>query len=326
MGRRIYWSAMRGRFAPSPTGAMHLGNARTALLAWLAVRRAGGAVVLRMEDLDRPRIVPGAEERLLDELRWLGLDWEEGPDRGGPHAPYRQSERVARYDAAIERLLASGHAFQCACSRADVARAASAPHEEPGEEGPRYPGTCLAVEPQQVEERARALGRRPVVRFRASGARFPFTDGLHGPCDPSGPEGVDDFVLRRADGTAAYQLAVVVDDAAMQISHVVRGDDLLRSTPRQLALYSALGLPAPAFTHVPLVLSPAGERLAKRTRPSSVGDLRAAGLPADQIVGALAASVGLVPEGTRARPTDLVAEFDPARVTREPGEIRALKP
>src|SRR4051794_19248129 len=123
---------MRGRFAPSPTGAMHLGNVRTALLAWLAARRAGGAVVLRLEDLDRPRIVPGAAERLLDELQWLGLDWDEGPDRGGPHAPYRQSERTPRYDQAIDRLLSDGHAFLCACSRADVARAASAPHEDNG--------------------------------------------------------------------------------------------------------------------------------------------------------------------------------------------------
>jgi glutamyl-tRNA synthetase len=315
---------MRGRFAPSPTGAMHLGNARTALLAWLAARRAGGAVVLRMEDLDRARIVAGAEARLVEELRWLGLDWDEGPDRGGPHAPYRQSERTTLYDQAILRLLASGDAFPCACSRADVARAASAPHEDNGDEGPRYPGTCLALDPAEVERRARSLGRRPVVRLRGRGARIPFTDGLHGPCDPFGAPGVDDFVLRRADGTAAYQLAVVVDDAAMEISDVVRGDDLLRSTPRQLALYAALDAPAPAFTHVPLVLSPAGERLAKRTRPLSVGDLRQRGVTSEAIVGALAASAGLVPGGTHARPVDLVAAFDLARVTRAPATIEDL--
>src|SRR6185436_16082131 len=191
---------MRGRFAPSPTGAMHLGNARTALLAWLAARHAGGAVVLRLEDLDRPRIVAGAEARLVEELGWLGLDWDEGPDRGGPHSPYRQSERGALYDQAIDRLLAAGHAFLCACSRADVARAASAPHEdgENGDEGPRYPGTCVGLAAAEVERRARALGRRPVVRFRARGQRVVFVDGLHGPCDPFGASGVDDFVLRRA--------------------------------------------------------------------------------------------------------------------------------
>jgi glutamyl-tRNA synthetase len=315
---------MRGRFAPSPTGAMHLGNARTALLAWLAARRAGGAVVLRIEDLDRSRIVPGAEQRLADELRWLGLDWDEGPDRGGPHAPYRQSERTARYDRAVDRLLETGRAFLCACSRADVARAASAPHEDNGDEGPRYPGTCIVLPPASVEARARDIGRRPVVRFRGAGERVSFVDGLHGPCDPFGPAGVDDFVLRRADGTAAYQLAVVVDDAAMEITDVVRGDDLLRSTPRQLALYGALGLPAPAFAHVPLVLSPGGERLAKRTRPLSVGDLRQRGMAPEEIVGALAASAGLVAAGVRATPADLIAEFTFERLRREPTEIGSL--
>jgi glutamyl-tRNA synthetase len=317
---------MRGRFAPSPTGAMHLGNARTALLAWLDVRRAAtsGSVVLRMEDLDRPRIVAGAEQRLVDELHWLGLDWDEGPDRGGPHAPYRQSERTALYDQAIDRLLATGQAFLCACSRADVARAASAPHEDNGDEGPRYPGTCLGPPPAEVERRAHALGRRAAVRFRARAARISFVDGLHGDCDPFGASGVDDFVLRRADGTAAYQLAVVVDDAAMGISDVVRGDDLLRSTPRQIALYGALGLAAPRFTHVPLVLAPGGERLAKRTRPLSVGELRARGVAAEEIVGALAASAGLVEEGAKVRPADLIAGFDFARVSREPREIEAL--
>ena len=317
---------MRGRFAPSPTGAMHLGNARTALLAWLAARRASasGSVVLRMEDLDRPRIVAGAEQRLIDELLWLGLDWDEGPDRGGPHAPYRQSERTALYDQAIDRLLAAGHAFLCACSRADVARAASAPHEDNGDEGPRYPGTCLVLPPAEIERRAHALGRRPAVRFRARAARIPFVDGLHGPCDPFGASGVDDFVLRRADGTAAYQLAVVVDDAAMEITDVVRGDDLLRSTPRQIALYAALGLAAPRFTHVPLVLAAGGQRLAKRTRPLSIGDLRNLGVSPEKIVGALAASAGLVAEGTRVRPAELIAQFDFARLSRDPKEVEAL--
>jgi glutamyl-tRNA synthetase len=315
---------MRGRFAPSPTGAMHLGNARTALLAWLAVRRAGGAMVLRMEDLDRPRVVAGAEARLTDELGWLGLDWDEGPDRGGPHAPYRQSERPRLYEDAIDRLLATGDAFLCACSRADVARAASAPHEDNGDEGPRYPGTCWDLDRALVETRARAQGRAPVVRLRARAACLAFTDGVHGEVDPFGAAGVDDFVLRRADGTAAYQLAVVVDDGAMQITDVVRGDDLLRSTPRQLALYRALGLTPPRFAHVPLVLSPGGERLAKRSRPVSVGDLRAAGISAETIVGALAASAGLVTAGTKVSVAELVEAFDLAKIVRGPVEIAGI--
>jgi glutamyl-tRNA synthetase len=308
---------MRGRFAPSPTGAMHLGNARTALLAWLAARRASGAVVLRIEDLDRARVVAGAEERLLAELRWLGLDWDEGPDRGGPHGPYRQSERTPGYDRAVADLLASGRAFLCACSRADVARAASAPHESAGAPEPfdslPYPGTCKTLAPGEAERRAAALGRRPVVRFRADTGRFPFVDLLRGEVDCGA---IDDFVLRRSDGTAAYQLAVVVDDAAMNISDVVRGDDLLRSTPRQLALYAALGLPPPRFGHVPLVLAPGGDRLAKRTRPPSIGDLRAAGVPPERVIGTLAASAGLCPPGTNLRPADLVAAFDLGKIAR----------
>jgi glutamyl-tRNA synthetase len=291
---------MRGRYAPSPTGAMHLGNARTALLAWLDARAAGGAFVMRVEDLDRARIVAGAEERLLADLRWLGLDWDEGPDvagGGGPFAPYRQSERTHLYDGAVARLLAAGAAFPCACTRADVARAATAPHAADDDE-PRYPGTCRGLAASEVEARAAAHGRTPSIRF-ASGA-----------ADPA----VDDFVLRRADGVAAYQLAVVVDDIAMRITRVVRGDDLLRSTPRQLALYRALGAPPPAFVHVPLVLSPGGERLAKRTRPPSVASLRERGVAAEAIVGALAASAGLAPAGSMVMPADLVATFDWARV------------
>jgi glutamyl-tRNA synthetase len=308
---------VRGRFAPSPTGHLHLGNARTALLAWLDARAAGGAFVMRIEDLDRARVQPDAEARQLDELAWLGLDWDEGPDRGGPFAPYRQSERAERYDAAIARLLATRRAFLCACSRADVARAASAPHDE-GE--PHYPGTCRDVDPTEVIARAAAQGRAPAVRFAGRGERIDFRDEIHGAVVAE-PSGVDDFVLRRADGTAAYQLAVVVDDAAMQVTRVVRGDDLLSSTPRQIALYRALELTPPAFAHVPLVVTPGGERLAKRTRPASLASLRARGVAPEIVVGALAASAGL---GAAGRPTTaaaLVRGFSLAAIPREPAVV-----
>jgi glutamyl-tRNA synthetase len=303
---------------------MHLGNARTALLAWLAARQAGGAVVLRIEDLDRARVPPGAEAQLLDDLSFLGLDWDEGPDRGGPLGPYRQSERAAAYDRAVDDLLARGRAFLCSCSRADVARAASAPH---GEDGPRYPGTCRDRPPADVLAAARAAGRAPTVRFRggpaAAGDSHGFRDGVHGPVDPLGPDGLDDFVIRRADGVAAYQLAVVVDDAAMAITQVVRGDDLLASTPRQLALFRALGGTPPAYAHVPLLLAPGGERLAKRTRPPAIGDLRARGVGADVVVGALAASAGLAHAGVRLRPGDLLDTFSLDRLRRTAAEIDA---
>ena len=328
----------RGRYAPSPTGHLHLGNARTALLAWLSQRlraraTAGRAVtevsggvsgapsafVMRIEDLDQARVVPGAEPALLDDLAWLGLDWDEGPgalpseggsavggDDAGPFGPYRQSARAARYDAAIASLLVAGRAFPCACSRAEIARAASAPHGA-DDEGPRYPGTCRDLPPAQVEARARGQARAPAIRFRGESERLGFRDVVHGDVEPLGPGGVDDFVLRRADGVAAYQLAVVVDDAAMVITEVVRGDDLLASTPRQLALYRALGATPPRFAHVPLLLAPGGERLAKRTRPRSLATLRAGGADPRELCGRLAASAGLVGPDTIASPNELLA-------------------
>lgn len=304
----------RGRYAPSPTGDLHLGNARTALLAWLAARATGGTFVLRVEDLDRARVVPGAEARQLADLRWLGLDWDEGPDCGGPFGPYRQSERLALYEDALERLRKAGRAFPCVCSRADVARAASAPHTD--EEGPRYPGTCRA-------RTAAAAGQRTSWRFRAEPEDLVFDDEVQGPHEVSPPASVDDFVLRRADGIFAYQLAVVVDDRAMRIGEVVRAADLLSSTPRQLALSRALssdGQPdePPAFAHVPLVLGPQGERLAKRARPVTLRDLTDARLDPRTVVGVLAASAGLLDTPQPVRPVDLIAEFSWSRVRREP--------
>ena len=301
---------------------MHLGNARTALLAWLACRHDGGTMVLRLEDLDHDRTVPGADDQLLIDLRWLGLDWDEGPDVGGRHGPYRQSERIAAYDAVIDHLLAQDAAFLCACSRADVNRAASAPHGG-AEDGARYPGTCRTLGWAEVKAKAAALGRTPSVRFRGEGQPWPssFVDGIRGSIDPLGGAGIDDFVIRRADGVAAYQLAVMLDDAAMRITDVVRGDDLLASTPRQLALYTVLGKPAPRFSHVPLVLAPGGQRLAKRTRPPSVADLRRRGVAPAVLVGALAASAGLAPPGVALAARDLVADFDRSRIIRTPVEL-----
>jgi len=311
--------AERGRYAPSPTGRLHLGNARTALLAWLDARSRGGAFVMRVEDLDRARVPAGAEQGVLDALAWLGLDWDEGPDRGGPFGPYRQSERAAHYDAAIDRLLAAGRAFPCACSRADVARATQAPHDA-DEDGPRYPGTCRGLPTDEVRARAAAQGRAPAIRFAGDGERIDFVDEVLGVV-PAEAAGVDDFVLRRADGTAAYQLAVVVDDAAMAVTRVVRGDDLLRSTPRQLALYRALGLPPPVFAHVPLVLGPSGERLAKRTRPAAVADLRARGVPPAAVIGALAASTGLRAPGAILDVRELIPGFSLATIARRPAVV-----
>jgi glutamyl-tRNA synthetase len=294
---------------------------RSALLGWLQARAAGGAFVMRVEDLDRPRVVAGAEREIFDDLRWLGLDWDEGPDVGGPHAPYRQSERSARFAAAVERLLAEGRAFPCFCSRADVQRAAdeeravNAPHGA-SDDGPRYPGTCRDLGAAQIAERART--RAPSVRLRVGPEEVAWRDGVHGPQQARPADTVGDFVLRRADGVAAYQLAVVVDDAAMAVSDVLRGDDLLPSTARQLLLYRALGLPAPRFAHVPLMVGADGVRLSKRHGAIGVGQLRARGVSAARLLAFLAASAGLCAPDERPTARELIARFSLDRLPRVP--------
>lgn len=311
---------MRGRFAPSPTGPLHLGNARTALLSWLAARATGSSYIMRVEDLDGPRVRPGVEGRILEELRWLGLDWDEGPDVGGPCGPYRQSERMARFAEALRRLEAAGAVYPCFCSRAEIAAAAQAPHG-PGDEGPRYPGTCRGLGPEEV--RLRAARRPPAWRFRVPPGEVSFDDGVHGPQRRDVAAETGDFVVARADGLPAYQLAVVVDDAAMEVGQVVRGDDLLPSTGRQLLLYRALGRPPPRFAHVPLVNGEDGARLAKRHGALSLGELRERGADPRAVVGLLAALSGLAAPGDRLAPRDLVEGFSLARIPRAPARLAA---
>jgi glutamyl-tRNA synthetase len=305
-------SSLRSRFAPSPTGALHLGNARTALLAWLQARAAGGAFVMRVEDLDFGRVRPGFMERQLDELRWLGLDWDEGPDVGGPFAPYVQSARQDRYESALRALAERGLLFECTCSRRDIAQAASAPHA--GDEGPRYAGTCRERRVPASAPSITAHGRGDfALRMRVEPEEIRFADGVMG-MQRFDPAAEGDFVVRRKDGVAAYQLAVVVDDAAMRITHVLRGADLLSSTARQILLYRVLDLPAPGFAHVPLMLGPDGERLAKRHGAVSLGELREAGVAPERVTGWLAATCGLAQPGEAIAPAALVPRFDPARI------------
>ena len=291
----------RGRFAPSPTGDLHLGSVATALVAWLVARAAGGRFVLRVEDLDAPRVVAGMAARQLDDLRWLGLDWDEGPDVGGPHAPYRQSERGDRYDATLAALAARDLLYYCDCSRAEIASVASAPHA--GDEGPPYPGTCRAF-----GLRPRAWKRPPAKRLRVPSGLVTVDDALQGPITQDVAGEVGDFVLQRGDGVYAYQLACVVDDLAMEITDVVRGADLLGSSPRQSLLATLLGGAPPRFAHAPLVLAPDGTRLAKRARGATLRDHREAGVSPDAIVAALARLLGLPPVPT---PRALLAGFDP---------------
>ena len=307
----------RGRYAPSPTGALHLGNLRTALLAWLFARAAGGRFTLRIEDLDLPRVRPGATRQMLDDLHWLGLDWDEGPDIGGMAGPYFQSMRHALYEQAIARLRAQGRIYPCYCTRAELAQIASAPQSS---DVPRYPGTCRQLTARQRAVRE-ASGRQPALRFIAPDEPITFTDALHGTRTESVAATTGDFIVRRSDGIVSYQLAVVVDDALMGVTQVVRGGDLLSSTARQLALYDALGYPRPAlYAHVPLVTDVEGERLAKRNDASGVAAIRAAGYSPAQVVGALAASCGLA-ENSPVPSAELLARFDPSRLSHEASPV-----
>jgi glutamyl-tRNA synthetase len=256
-----------------------------------------------MEDLDRPRVRPGSEEEQLADLRALGLDLD------GPVA--RQSERMALYGEAISRLDAGGLLYPCYCTRAEIRASASAPHGISAAD--RYPSTCRELTAAERSEKE-ASGRPPALRVRAEGARMAFQDRLLGHCE----EEVDDFVVRRNDGAPAYQLAVVVDDADQGIGKVVRGADLVDSTPRQLLLYRLLGLPAPSYAHVPLVLGPDGRRLAKRHGAVTLADRRALGEDPGEILAWMASSLGLAEQGERPTPADLLARFDPARLPLEP--------
>ena len=301
-----------GRFAPTPSGRLHLGNLFCALLAWLSARSAGGRMVLRIEDLDPARSRREYADRLEQDLRFLGLDWDEGGSLGGPHPPYFQQECTQRYAALLDQLRTQGLVYPCFCTRAEL-HAADAPHAADGE--PVYDGRCRGLSPAEAEERSRV--RTPALRLRVPEETVAFIDGHYGPVRQFLPSECGDFILRRSDGVFAYQLAVVTDDAAMEISQVVRGRDLLLSTPRQLLLYRLLGLTPPRFFHTPLLLAPDGRRLSKRDRDLSLAALRERGLDAPDIVGRLAFAAGLIDRPEPATPRELIPHFCWDRVPRE---------
>jgi glutamyl-tRNA synthetase len=300
---------IKGRFAPSPTGELHLGNARTALLAWLWTRAEQGAHVMRLEDIDLPRVRPAMAQQQLGELSWLGLDWDEGP--------YFQSQRTPLFEGALKRL--GDDVYECFCSRVEIAAAASAPH---GDEGPRYPGTCASL--TRAQRQRRRLTREPSLRLRVpQGASIAFVDEIMGPQEFDVSATVGDFVLRRADGIFAYQLAVAVDDGAMGITQVLRGADLLASTARQILIHRLLGQREPRWAHAPLVHAASGERLSKRDKALSLSALRARGADPRRVVAHLARISGLdAPEACD--PRDLVTGFSPARVPRRAAVLSSL--
>jgi glutamyl-tRNA synthetase len=299
---------MRGRFAPSPTGSLHLGNLRTALVSWLQVRAEGGDWLVRMEDLDRVTASRAHEAGQLADLAALGM--------ASDLPVVRQSERFDRYEDAISTLRAHGRVYDCFCTRREIREAAHAPHDDLPDGA--YPGTCRGMSRDRREELL-AESRRPALRLRADGERFVVADLLAGTYEG----GVDDVVLRRNDGVPAYNLAVVVDDGLQGVTHVVRGADLLSSTPRQRLLQDLLHLAAPVYAHVPLVIGPDGERLAKRHGAVTPADLAARGIGADQVVARLGASLGLCAPDERVTAADLVPRFRIEALPRTPWRLGA---
>lgn len=290
-----------GRFAPTPSGRMHAGNVFAALMAWLDVRSSDGRMVLRIEDLDRRGQRPDAVRLLIDDLRWLGLDWDEGP--------YYQSERTNYYVDAIRALEELGLTYPCFCTRAEL-HAASAPHASDGTYV--YAGTCRGLSAEEVARRSAT--RVPATRLRVPEPQDPagtieFEDLVYGPQREVLARDCGDFLVRRSDGVMAYQLAVVVDDALMGVNHVVRGQDLLSSSARQIYVQRLLGYEQPTYAHVPLLVAPDGRRLSKRDRDLDLGEIRAHDAGPKHLLGRLAATVGLAEPGEAVRADDLVARF-----------------
>ena len=307
-----------GRFAPSPTGGLHLGSALVALGAWLSVRSRGGRFVWRVEDLDGPRAVPGAEAAQIADARWLGLDWDEGPEIGGPHAPYRQSERGAHYEAALGTLAEAGRLFPCRRSRKDLQALATAPHGRGGL--PPYPVTLRPkhLPPDWFDTYRTTERPDAALRFRVSERGVAFDDRVQGRIIENVAAEVGDFVLKRRDGVYAYQLAVVVDDLLMGVTEVVRGADLLDSAARQLQLIDALGGTPPAYAHLPLVVNAQGKKLSKRDGVADLSGLRDRGVAPEALVGWLAHATGLLDAPRAVTPAALVAAFSWERIRSEP--------
>jgi glutamyl-tRNA synthetase len=317
---------VRVRFAPSPSGDLHVGNIRTALFDWAFARHTGGVFVLRIEDTDQSRVTTAHIESALETLRWLSLYWDEGPEVGGPYGPYLQSQRMDIYADWLAKFLESGHAYYCWCSPEELAARREAARAGGG--GPTgYDGHCRVLTPEQVEA-YRAEGRKPVVRMRMPGGVTTFTDLVRGEITIDNAN-VPDFVLARSNGSPLYTLAVAVDDVLMKITHIVRGDDLLSSTPRQLAVYRAMGVPDsefPVFAHLPFVLGLEGQKLGKRYGAESITYYRDEGFLPEALDNYLAL-LGWSPGDNRESFTlgEMAAEFDLARVNKNAARFDVQK-
>ena len=308
-----------GRLAPSPTGALHLGNARTFLLAWLSARGRDGKILLRIEDIDSPRVKPWAMEATIRDLEWLGIDWDAGPDLGDgasgtfrPEIPLIQTQRLLRYRQVLEELIDAGQVYRCICSRSDVVAAASAPHDDalPQLEGHVYPGTCRQ---SPVDSSAQTFAWR--WRFDDSLDRW--HDRFCGTQTAQPAQQLGDFVVARSDGTPAYQLAVVVDDYDAGVTEVIRGDDLIFSTYRQRAILGHFDWPIPSYFHVPLIVGTDGRRLAKRHGDTRLSALRELGIRSTAIIGYLAHTLGLRERIEPCEPTELIGRLDWKKIPRQ---------
>ena len=316
-----------GRLAPSPTGALHLGNARSFLLAWLSVRQQGGRLLLRIEDIDSPRVKPWARQATLDDLRWLGIDWDEGPDsqpgraEGDDRMMYVQTQRLQRYQQVLSSLIEDQTVYPCVCSRSEVAQAASAPHEASMQalEGPIYPGTCRD---KRFVLQTNRDAEKFAWRWKFQSDEIVWQDGLKGMLSARPDQQLGDFVVARSDGTPAYQLAVVVDDHDMHVTEVVRGDDLLCSTYRQLAILKHLGWTPPNYFHVPLIVGSDGRRLAKRHGDTRLSAFRQQGVTAERLIGYLAWTLNLQERPIPIRANDLIGRLDWKKLSTEPTVFR----
>lgn len=307
-------SQARGRFAPTPSGHIHIGNARTALVTWLSVRSKEGKLIWRLEDLDQPRNLEGAAEQAIEDLKWLGLNWDEGGGKGGPFSPYTQSERFEYYENALKKLAELDRLFPCSYSRRELENIARAPHS--GQEFRKAYSPSLR--PQGLDQKwytDYASKSDFAFRFKVEPGVVRFDDGLFGSREENVAETLGDFVLKRKDSIYAYQLAVVVDDIAMDITEVVRGSDLLDSTARQIQLIEALGAEVPSYLHVPMILNSDGEKLSKRNKAIEIRELRKEGVLPEQVLGYFAHSLGLIDRRERLKPEDLLASFSPSEIS-----------
>lgn len=306
----------RGRFAPTPSGDIHLGNAKIALLSWLQMRAVDGVFILRIEDIDTQRSKHEIAERLMEDLCWLGLNWDEGPEHTQvkPADSYWQSQRTLLYQEALNTLLEKNLIYPCYCSRAELMAVGDAPHGLHSE-GVPYRGTCRKLTNEKRIEQMKQ--KTPSLRFALGNDGVTFVDGIAGQ-QTFAPGSGGDFVVRRADGLYSYQLAVTVDDALMGITDVLRGDDLLDSTPRQQWLFEALGYTPPAYAHVPLILGEDGHRLAKRHGDLGLSTLRNAGAHPEKIIGWIAYISGLIDRPEPVNASDLIAGFSLGSISRKP--------